>query len=105
MAKGYWIARFDVSDMERYREYVAANAGALAEHGARFLVRGGAHRATEGTARQRNVVVEFPSYAAAIACYESAGYQAALALRRPVAVGDFLIIEGYEGPQPEGAPA
>jgi uncharacterized protein (DUF1330 family) len=104
MAKGYWIARFDVSDMEQYRRYVAANAGPLAEHGARFLVRGGACDATEGTPRERNVVVEFPSYAAAMACYRSPGYQVAIGLRRHVAVGDFLVIEGYDGPQPEGAP-
>ena len=101
MPKGYWIARFDVSDMEQYRHYVAANAGPLAEFGARFVVRGGTCESTEGTHRQRNVVVEFPSYAAALACYRSAGYQAAMALRRPVADGDFLIIEGYDGPQPE----
>ena len=105
MAKGYWIARFDVGDMEQYRKYVAANAGPLAEHGARFLVRGGECESTEGSHRERNVVVEFPSYAAAIACYRSPGYQAALEFRRHVAVGDFLIIEGYDGPQPEGAQA
>jgi len=105
MAKGYWIARFDVSDMAQYRQYVAANAGALAEYGARFLVRGGASTAMEGSHRERNVVVEFPSYAAALACYHSPGYQAALALRRDVAASDFLIIEGYDGPQPEGAQA
>lgn len=105
MAKGYWIARFDVGDMAQYREYVSANAGPLAEHGARFLVRGGDCESTEGSNRERNVVVEFPSYAAAIACYRSPGYQAAIELRRHAAVGDFLIIESYEGPQPEGAHA
>jgi uncharacterized protein (DUF1330 family) len=103
MPKGYWIARFDVGDREQYREYVAANAVALAEYGARFLVRGGACQATEGESRGRNVVVEFPSYASAIACYQSAAYQAAIALRRQAASGEFLVIEGYDGPQPEGA--
>ena len=101
MPKGYWIARFDVSDMEQYRRYVAAHFGALAEYGARFVDRGGSCESTEGTNWERNVVVEFPSYAAALACYRSAGYQGAIALRRPAAVGDFLVIEGYDGPQPE----
>ena len=50
-------------------------------------------------------MVEFPSYAAALACYRSDRYQAAIALRRPVAVGEFLIIEGYDGPQPEATAA
>jgi len=105
MAKGYWIARFDVSDMEQYREYIAANAAPLAEYGARFVVRGGACESTEGSNRERNVVVEFPSYGAALACYRSPGYQAAIEFRRHVAAGDFLIIEGYDGPQPEGTSA
>ena len=100
MPKGYWIARLDVSDMERYRRYVAANAAPLAEYGGRFLVRAGTSESTEGSNRQRNVVVEFPSYEVALACYRSAGYQAAIALRQPVAIGEFLIIEGYDGPQP-----
>ena len=100
MAKGYWIARLDVTDTEQYRQYVAANAAPLAEYGGRFIIRAGESQSPEGTARQRNVVVEFPSYEIALACYHSAGYQAAIALRRHVATADFLIIEGYEGPQP-----
>ena len=39
MAKGYWIARVDVSDMEAYQQYVQANAAPFAEFKARFLVR------------------------------------------------------------------
>jgi len=100
MPKGYWIARFDVTDTERYRQYVAANAAPLAEYGGRFLVRAGVSESTEGTNRQRNVVVEFPSYDVALACYQSAGYQAAIAFRRDIAIGEFLVIEGYDGPQP-----
>ncbi|HTN11794.1 MAG TPA: DUF1330 domain-containing protein, partial [Acetobacteraceae bacterium] len=42
MPKAYWIARVDVSDDARYRDYVAANAAPLAKFGARFIVRGGA---------------------------------------------------------------
>ncbi len=105
MPKGYWIARFDVTDMAQYRRYVAANAAPLAEYGARFVVRGGTSESAEGTNRQRNVVVEFPSYAAALECYRSASYQDAIRLRQPVAVGEFLIIEGYDGPQPGESPS
>lgn len=100
MAKGYWIARIDVDDLERYRQYVAANAAPLAQFGARFLVRAGSFEAPEGTSRSRNVVIEFPSYQAALDCYRSSAYQAALQLRLPVATGDLVIIEGYDGPQP-----
>ncbi|MDU8926424.1 DUF1330 domain-containing protein [Alisedimentitalea sp. MJ-SS2] len=97
MAKGYWIGRVDVDDLETYKDYVAANAAPFAEYGARFLVRGGQFTNPEGSSRSRNVVIEFPSYQAALDCYESAGYQAAKAIREAVSTGDIVIIEGYDG--------
>ncbi len=97
MAKGYWVAHVDVSDMERYKNYIAANAAPFAEYGAKFLVRGGQHEIREGTTRARTVVIEFPSYEDALACYDSALYQAAKDIRDPVSVGDLVIIEGYDG--------
>ena len=71
MAKGYWIYGADVDDAETYQRYVAANAEAFRAHGARFLVRGGAFENPEGASRSRNVVLEFPSYGAALECYRS----------------------------------
>jgi uncharacterized protein (DUF1330 family) len=100
MPKAYWIARVDVADVDQYKKYVAANATAFAAHGAKFLVRAGAFETLEGSSRSRNVVVEFPSYQAAKDCYQSPAYQAAMALRLPVASGDLIIVEGYDGPQP-----
>jgi uncharacterized protein (DUF1330 family) len=100
MPKGYWIARVDVDDLDQYRKYVAANAKPFAAYGAKFLVRAGAFEAVEGASRSRNVVVEFPSYKAALDCYRSPEYQAALKLRLPAASGELIIVEGYEGPQP-----
>lgn len=96
MPKGYWIARVDVADLERYKDYVAANAKPFAEYGARFLVRGGRFENPEGSSRSRNVVIEFPSYQAAVDCWHSPGYQAALKLRQPVATSDLVIVEGYD---------
>lgn len=100
MAKGYWVARVDISDAEAYKKYVAANAEAFAEFGARFLVRAGHFENPEGNARSRNVVIEFPSYDAALACYRSPAYQKAIAFRRDASQADLVIIEGYDGPQP-----
>jgi uncharacterized protein (DUF1330 family) len=59
MAKGYWIASVDVTDPEGYKEYVAANAVAFRKYGAKFLVRGGRFEVPEGSARSRNIVLEF----------------------------------------------
>jgi uncharacterized protein (DUF1330 family) len=100
MAKGYWIAHVDVSDLEGYKAYVAANAEPLHKYGARFLVRGAKFETPEGKTRARNVVLEFPSYQAALDCYNSPEYQRAIALRAPCSTADLMIIEGYDGPQP-----
>lgn len=100
MPKGYWIAHVDVIDAEKYKAYVAANAQPLHEYGAKFLVRGGPFESREGASRARNVVIEFPSYQAALDCWNSPGYQAALQLRLPVSTADIVIVEGYDGPQP-----
>lgn len=97
MPKGYWVVHVDIADPAAYETYRAANAAPLAEHGGRFLVRGGPQEVVEGAARRRTVVVEFPTIEAARACYASAGYQAAKALRLPASEADFLIVEGWEG--------
>ena len=96
MAKGYWIARVDVTDPAGYQEYVAANAAAFAKYGARFVVRGGRFEAPEGTPRARNVVLEFKDYDTAVACYHSPEYAVAKALRNGRAEAALLIIEGYD---------
>lgn len=100
MPKGYWVARVDVRDAESYKDYVASNGIAFAKFGGRFLVRGGAHETPMGTSRSRNVVLEFPSYQAALDCWHSAEYQDARAKQRGGADIDAIIIEGYDGPQP-----
>ena len=94
MTKAYWMVRVSVRNTERYPEYLAAARPAFEKFGARFLVRGGRHEAMEGTARERNVVVEFKDYATALACYRSPEYQAAKAVRNAHADADFVIVEG-----------
>lgn len=100
MAKGYWIARVDVTDPEGYKAYVAANARPFKAFGARFLVRAGRFENPEGSSRARNVVIEFPSYQAALDCWNSAEYREAVKLRLSASTGDVVIVEGYDGPQP-----
>ena len=96
MPKGYWIARMDVKDPERYKDYIATAKPAFEKYGANFLARGGAHHVLEGQARGRNVVIEFPSLQAALDCYNSPEYQAAKAIRLTVAEGEMLLVEGAE---------
>lgn len=100
MSKGYWIVRADVTDQEQFKKYVEANYDALKKYGARFLARAGQYVVPEGTTRTRNTIVEFPSYQAALDCWNSPEYQAALQLRLPASAIDLVIVEGYDGPQP-----
>jgi len=99
--KGYWIAHIDVTDPEGYKLYQSAVAEPFGKFGGRYLVRGGRSEVTEGRQRDRAVVVEFPSYDTALACYRSPEYRAAIALRRGKAEADIVVIEGYGG-EPNG---
>jgi uncharacterized protein (DUF1330 family) len=100
MAKGYWIARVDVSNEPGFMPYAAANAAIFKKFGGRYVVRGGKFDGMEGSSRSRNVVIEFPDYAAALACYRSPEYQANIKVRLPHSTVDLIVIEGYDGPQP-----
>ncbi len=100
MAKGYWIAHVDITDPEGYKAYVAANAEPLKKYGAKFLVRGGKSECVEGKVRSRVVVLEFPDYATALACYRSPEYEKARKLRIGKSEADLVVIEGYDGAQP-----
>jgi uncharacterized protein (DUF1330 family) len=100
MAKGYWIVRGDVHDEDAYKPYAAANPAIFRQYGGRFVVRAGKYECPEGVSRSRNVVIEFPDYAAALACYRSPEYQANIKVRQPCSTIDLIIIEGFDGPQP-----
>ena len=94
--KGYWIGHLDVTEPEGYKRYQAAYEEPFRKFGARFLVRGGRYQVMEGRARSRTVVLEFPSYDAALQCYRSPEYEAALALRKGKADIDLVVIEAID---------
>jgi uncharacterized protein (DUF1330 family) len=100
MAKAYWIARVEVNNEEGYKPYALANPAIFKRFGARFVVRGGKFAGLEGQSRPRNIVIEFPDYATAQACYNSPEYQANMKIRQANAIADLIIVEGYDGPQP-----
>jgi uncharacterized protein (DUF1330 family) len=94
MPKAYWIARVTVSNPDQYKLYAEATPAAFTKFGARILARGGKHNQLEGEGRPRNVVIEFPSYDEAIACYNSPEYQAAKAKRKGAGEAEIVIVEG-----------
>jgi uncharacterized protein (DUF1330 family) len=94
MPKGYWIARVDVRDAERYKDYISTAKPAFERYGANFLARGGAFTKLEGPVRGRNVVIEFPSLQHAVDCYNSPEYQAAAKIRQEIADAEMVVVEG-----------
>jgi len=100
--KAYWIARVDVKDPEAYKAYVLGAAPAFSAHGAKFLARGGRSEGVEGQARARNIISEFPSYQAALDCYNSPAHQAARAHRAAASVNEIVIVEGVEPQDQKG---
>ena len=100
MARGYWIGRVDVHNEEGYKSYAAANPAIFKKFGGRYVVRGGKFDGVEGESRSRNVVIEFPDYEMALACYRSPEYQANVKVRQPHSIAELIVIEGYDGAQP-----
>ena len=94
-AKGYWIVLATVDDPSRFGNYTAVAGPVIASHGGRVLARGDVATIAEGDVRGRPYLIEFESYAAAKACFESASYQHAIALRTGAARFDIVIVEGH----------
>ena len=100
MPKGYIIARVTVDDNDAYMRYAQGALIAMKKYGARVLARGGKCEALDGEARPRNVILEFESYDQAKAYFNSPEYQAARAHRVGKSVGEFVLVEGFDGQQP-----
>ncbi|WP_424986543.1 DUF1330 domain-containing protein [Microbulbifer sp. S227A] len=88
-----WIAHVTVTDVEAYGKYAELAGPAIAKHGGEFVARGGRFVQLEGKERPRNVVARFPSVEAAVACYNSAEYQAALDFARGASERELMVVE------------
>ena len=91
----YLLARVEVTDGDRYKEYTKVTPGAIAKYGGKFIVRAGDMVTLEGPEETRRVVlIEFPSFEKAKEFYYSQEYQEAKKLRAGAATGQFLAIDG-----------
>ncbi len=97
MAKGYWVVAYrSISDPDKLAAYGKLAAPAIADAGGRFIARGGQVLAQEAGLKERTVVVEFPSYEAAVAAYDTPAYREALATLGDGAERDLRITEGVD---------
>ena len=92
----YWVARARIDDPVAYKKYTDRVPAIIASHGGKVLARGGRYRIMEGPETfHRFIVIEFPTFEQAVACFESAEYRAAAAFRRGGGgVVENVIVEG-----------
>jgi uncharacterized protein (DUF1330 family) len=85
----------EVRDLDALIEYRRRNTDAVANHGGRFLIRGGESTALEGDwPTQRIVLIEFPDGAAARAWWASDEYAPLKELRRGASDTNIILVEG-----------
>ena len=92
--KGYWIVRCHVYDPEEFLKYVEISQNIVERFDGSFLIRGGMQLEKETTGYERTVVVKFPDFNTAKACYESIEYQKALSHINKSANRTVAIVEG-----------
>lgn len=92
----YLVARVDVRDWDRYKEYMRHTPRVIAQYGGRFIARGGRKITLEGPEDNlRLVLIEFPSVEKAKLFYDSPEYKAIAKFREGAADAHFVVIDGY----------
>jgi len=95
----YMIARVNVTDWDKYNEYIKVTPGIIAKFGGRFIARGGETVTLEGPEEKwRMVVVEFPDLEKAKEFYYSPEYTDAKKIREGAALAQFVAIDGLDYP-------
>ena len=93
----YVIARIEITDPERYAEYVRQVPATIARYGGRHLARGGKTEALEGQLPGKRIaIVEFDSYERAKDWYESEAYRGPKALRQAASVSSLVLVDGVK---------
>jgi uncharacterized protein (DUF1330 family) len=91
----YAIFDVDIHDADTYGEFMARVKPALEAAGARYLVRGGAHKVYEGDwTPRRLVLLEFPSLAAFEAFYDGPVYRELKSIRDRASSARLVAVEG-----------
>jgi uncharacterized protein (DUF1330 family) len=99
MPYGYLLVTMNISDPERYKQYMAEAPNAVKAFGGEYLVRGGKHETLEGEWDPHRVaVLRFPSYEKAKAFYDDAHYTQIRQKRKGATeYFNMVLVEGFEG--------
>jgi uncharacterized protein (DUF1330 family) len=100
MTTAYIIVDMQISDMEQYKQYMAAAPAAVAAAGGEYLVRGGRCESVEGDWQPiRMAMLRFPSYDKAKAFYDGELYRTARAKRQGATeFFNMVLVEGVSAP-------
>jgi uncharacterized protein (DUF1330 family) len=94
MPKGYVIVRAEVTNPEKWAEYVTKSKVALDKFGGKPIVRGGKAEIVEGDGLARNVVLEFDSFDKAHGYATSPEYAEAKKARKGAGTLHMVVVEG-----------
>jgi uncharacterized protein (DUF1330 family) len=94
----YWVARAKINNPAEYKKYTDRVPDILARYGGKVMARGGRYQMMEGPKKfHRFVVIEFPTFEQAVACFTSREYDEAAAFRRSGAGEvETVIVDGGE---------
>lgn len=71
----YYMNSYDITDANEYAKYGPLAVPLIMKYGGEVLAADTAGLAVEGSARNMNAIIRFPSEEAALRCYNDAEYQ------------------------------
>jgi uncharacterized protein (DUF1330 family) len=97
-APAYLVVTMHITDMERYKEYMAKAPACVKAFGGEYVVRGGKQETLEGEWRPHRVaLLKFPSYDQAKAFYDDGPYKDVRKLRLGATeYFNMVLVEGVE---------
>lgn len=100
MAAGYIIVQMNISDPEKYKQYMAEAPATIKAAGGEYLARGGRSETLEGDWKPHRVaILKFPTYEQAKAWYEGENYVRVRAKRAGATeYFDLVLVEGVAAP-------
>ena len=91
----YIIVQINITNKERYKEYLKKVTPIAKKYGGEYLVRGGKFETMLGEWNyERTVVIKFADYDIAMKWYDSDEYKPVKKIREENSNGNLIIIEG-----------
>ena len=91
----YIIVQANITDKEKYKEYLNKVTSIVKKYNGEYLIRGGNYEEMLGNwDYERTVVIKFPSFKLAKDFHNSLEYEPVKKIREEYSIGNLIIIEG-----------